>query len=250
MILHERREKPIRLCVAMCSLFAGCEVHESLWNRDPQVTVTRGSAVATWPDAQVLMRIEDASTDAAVSDAAVSDAAVSDATIGDSAVNDATTDLDAGEDTPDAMLEEEDDSGQRCTFRVTTLPLGGRYTPRNIGAIWIERSDGTFIKTLERWAGVRLRYLTHFRAANPTGNKVDAVTSGTLAMFRAHSVGWNLSDVNGQEVPDGDYRVQVEVTDDDKTGQTLTLPFKKTSGPFESSAPDAEHFTGVRLRCR
>jgi hypothetical protein len=235
----------------------GCEVHESLWNQDTQISVKEGRAVAAWSDAQVLERPGDASADAdAGTDAAmpVRDASVEDGAAMDGAALSDAGDLDdAGNEMADAMTPDAapvDDSGQRCTFHVNTLSLGGRYTPRNVGAIWIERSDGTWVKTLERWAGVRLRYLTGFRAANPTGNKVDAVTSGTLSMFRAHNVGWNLADADGHEVADGDYRVQVEVTDVDKTGEMLTVPFKKTRPPFESKLADQDHFRDIQLRCR
>jgi hypothetical protein len=63
-------------------------------------------------------------------------------------------------------------------------------------------------------------------------------------------VTWNLKDAQGQEAPDGDYQVQVEVTDDDKRGKTLSLPFKKTSAQFQASAANNEFFQDVRLRCR
>jgi hypothetical protein len=133
---------------------------------------------------------------------------------------------------------------------VTTLPLGGRYAPKNVAAIWVERTDGTWIKTLAVWAGVRLRYLTGYRRANPTGNKVDAVTSATLPAFGPRVVSWNMADAQGQEVPDGDYAVKMEVTDRDAAGQIFTFPFSKTRPPFSSTTGDTQYYTGAELRCR
>lgn len=247
MMLHEQRAKPMRFWLSLCGLCAACEVHESVWN-DDNVSVKSGKAVSAWADAQVLVRDGDGGLDAAVpqqSDAATLDAATSDAALGDASTDD---ELDAG-DGPDAALEPVDPS-KPCTFEVRTLSQGGRYAPKNIGAIWIARADGSWVKTLELWASVRFRYLEAYRAANTTGNKVDAVTSSTLRMPKAHTVNWNLKDAQGQEVSDGDYQVQVEVTDDDKPGKTLSLPFKKTSSKFQASAVDNEHFHSVRLRCR
>jgi hypothetical protein len=40
------------------------------------------------------------------------------------------------------------------TFDVTTKAPGGRYQPRNVGAIWVEDSSGKLVKSLEVWAGI------------------------------------------------------------------------------------------------
>ena len=248
MMLHERRAKPMRLWPFLCGLCMACEVHDSVWNQD-KIAVTQGSAVAAWLDAQVLSRDVDSGAVRLQPDAAAHDAAVSDA-----ALVDASDELDAGAgDAPDAMADaatEPFDPLKPCTFDVTTLSQGGRYAPKNIGAIWIARADGSWVKTLELWASVRLRYLEAYRAANTTGNKVDAVTSPTLRMPKTHSVTWNLKDAQGKDVPDGDYQVQVEVTDDDKRGKMLSLPFKKTSAKFQASAMNNDFFHDVQLRCR
>lgn len=250
MISHELRSKPIPLCIALC-LLGSCEVHETAFTQADEISVKRGSAVSAWSDAQLVVRPDHAAArNSATGDAAIEDAAAVDARVGDAASSDAAS-LDAAP-TTDAASADDITSGidARCAFRVTTLSLGGRYTPKNIGAIWIERADGTWVKTLQIWAGVRLRYLTNYRRANPAGNKLDAVTSATVAMFGSHVVGWNLKDAQGNEVPDGQYAVKVEVTDRDATGQTFALPFTKTSPPFNATLPDTQYFSSVVLRCR
>ncbi|MBK9033260.1 MAG: hypothetical protein IPL61_18640 [Myxococcales bacterium] len=62
---------------------------------------------------------------------------------------------------------------------VRTTPFGGRYQPKNIGAIWIETASGQYVKTVKRWANRRLRYLTRYNAASG-GDITDAITGATL----------------------------------------------------------------------
>lgn len=234
MIWHEPRLKPIPLWLALCTLSSSaCEIHDTIWTDPPQLSLTPGRAVSPWSDAQVLNR-EDASADAASEDAAPSDAGLgSDASGADAAPADPFEGID-----------------ERCVFRVTLLPLGGEYGPRNIGAIWIARSDGTWVKTLALWAGVRIRYLTEYRRANPTGNKVDAVTSATKSQLGERVFGWDLEDADGAEVPDGEYQVMVEVTDRDANGERLSVPFMKTPPPFRIMVPNTDSFSDIELRCR
>jgi hypothetical protein len=169
--------------------------------------------------------------------------------------------LDGGEwrdaSTADASLENEDedeDAGTQqtataCTFRLTTRAQGGRYAPKNIGAIWIEREDGTWVKTLKVWAGVRLRYLTTYLKANTKRDTTDAMTSATLRQHATHEVKWNLKDAQGQVAADGDYRVRVEVTDRSGDGQLLSVPFSKSDRALKVAADDSEFFVDVELEC-
>ena len=70
------------------------------------------------------------------------------------------------------------------TIRYTTLDQGGTFSPRNVGAAWVEDSSGAFVKTLDRWAAVSANRLSAWRAAS-NGNVVDAVTSATAAGYGA-----------------------------------------------------------------
>ena len=154
---------------------------------------------------------------------------------------------DAGDDFRDAGAQSA--ASASCSFRVTTRAQGGRYAPKNIGAIWIERADGTWLKTLKVWAGVRLRYLTTYLESNSARDTTDAMTSATLRQHASHEVRWNLSDAQGEAVPDGDYRVRVEVTDRSGKGQLLSVPFHKSSAALTLAPDDSEFFVDVELRC-
>jgi hypothetical protein len=137
------------------------------------------------------------------------------------------------------------ESAGTLTVTVTTKPSGGRYAPRNIGAIWIETGSGQFVKTLERWAGVRAADLRAWNAASggwgfsffgigaTTPDQMDAITAATLRTHQQHMVSWDMIDNDGQVVPDGPYVVKVEVADDRSVvGQAQ---FDKGAAPVDIS---------------
>lgn len=132
-------------------------------------------------------------------------------------------------------------------LRLTTLAQGGAFAPKNVGAIWVEDSNGKWVKTLATWTGITLRYLSRYIKANPTGNTVDAVTSATLNAHEEHTVDWNLSDAKGAPLPDGTYHVLVEVTDRNGPGQMLDLEFSKGAEPQQIAPADSLYFKDVEL---
>ena len=141
-------------------------------------------------------------------------------------------------------------SGQMPTtgmlrFTVLTKTLNGRYSPKNIGAIWIERASGEFVKTLELWAATRVRWLARWRAESGS-NKVDAVTSATLRSHMMHTASWNLTDASRNAVAPGDYKVVVEMTDHDGTGDSTEVPFT-VGDPLMLTPSDQTHFVNMTL---
>jgi hypothetical protein len=142
--------------------------------------------------------------------------------------------------------------GSTCSLSVsvTTTAPGGKYQPRNVGAIWIADDAGVFIKSLDVWGNRRLSHVTAWtaatKAAGVPGNKVDAVSSATLTAHRAHNVSWNCEDYNGQVVPDGTYRVYFEVTDSNNSGPNHFETFTKGPTPATAQA-NATNFNGIVL---
>ena len=132
------------------------------------------------------------------------------------------------------------------TFDVTTVNQGGRYAPRNVGAIWIETAAGSFVKTLEVWAGTRGRYLSRFNS-EAGGSRVDAVTSATLRSYSAHHATWDLTDVSGNDVASGDYKVVIEVTDHDGPGKSANVPFTYGAMPMMMMPSDQQYYTGMSI---
>ncbi|MFI5306235.1 MAG: DUF2271 domain-containing protein [Polyangiales bacterium] len=132
------------------------------------------------------------------------------------------------------------------SFDVVTVNQGGRFAPRNVGAIWIEDSSGKFVKTLKVWAATRARYLSKF-GTDAMSNRLDAVTSATISQFGAQHATWNLTDVNRAAVPNGAYKVVIEVTDYDGTGQNASADFTLDGMPHSVTAPDQQYFTGMKI---
>jgi hypothetical protein len=222
-----------------------CETRDSVFARHDPVTLTRGSAVNAWDAAQ---RLVDSGGETSLADAAPPDAApiIADAARATDAAVASDDDAAMASDAAVAVV----DAGPSAplVFRVTTLSQGGQFEPKNIGAIWIQDAGGKWVKTLAIWAGVSTRYLTHYCAANTTGNKVDAMTSATLPMQKAHEVTWDLTDCNRKSAPDGDYSVMVEVTDHNGTGQTLSVPFKKGAEAMMIAPANDAAFSDIQLR--
>lgn len=131
------------------------------------------------------------------------------------------------------------------SFSVLTKSLDGRYAPRNIGAIWITDSAGNWVKTLAVWARTREKYLMDFVATG--ANRVDAITSATISSHVTHQVSWNSTDVNGNIVPDGEYKVVMELTDSNAKGATASVPFTKSATPVQLLPGDASNFVQMSL---
>jgi hypothetical protein len=131
-------------------------------------------------------------------------------------------------------------------FDVQTLSQGGKYSPRNVGAIWIETSGGDFVKTLEVWAERRAGELTRWRNET-SSNRVDAVSGATLRSHAVHRVTWDLSDVSGNPVGPGDYKIVIEATDRDSTGASHEVAFTLGADPQVITPADGSAFSSMSL---
>lgn len=132
-------------------------------------------------------------------------------------------------------------------FDVTTVSQGGRYEPQNIGAIWVEDSSGKYVKTLEVWASIRAIYLSRWLSVNAWGDQTDAVTSATLRMQKPHHATWDLTDSSGKAVPDGDYSIYVESTDQDFAGDNTSIKFTKGPKAAVVMPSDEASFKSLKL---
>jgi uncharacterized protein (TIGR03382 family) len=124
--------------------------------------------------------------------------------------------------------------GLSVTF--TTTPNGGPFAPRNIVAVWIEDSNGAFVKTIGRWAATRVQYLLDW--IGKSGKDSDAISGATRSNHaNPLTVTWDLKDRNGTAVPDGTYTIRMELADADvSTGaQNHQGTFTFVKGPTGSS---------------
>lgn len=135
---------------------------------------------------------------------------------------------------------------EKVTFKVTTSSPGGKYSPKNIGAIWIENASGDFVKTLKLWADRRKQYLYTWNSASG-GNTVDATTGSTRSSHGTHEVSWDLTDKNGNRVQDGDYSLIVEMTDEHSQGPLASFKFPVGEASNTLTPTDKDYFHNIEL---
>jgi hypothetical protein len=124
--------------------------------------------------------------------------------------------------------------------------VGGRYQPKNIGAIWVQDKNGKLVKSLAVWAAIRRRYLTRYASAL-AGSSVDVTASATLSSHRAHHATWDMKDRSGATVAPGSYTLVMELTDGDMTGRSNTVAFDTNAGAQTLSPADAPSFGSLKL---
>jgi hypothetical protein len=129
---------------------------------------------------------------------------------------------------------------QGVTARFQTTSANGTYAPRHVTVVWIEDSNGNFVKTMGRWAGQRKNYLVAW-TAKAGANDADAVSGATLGdHLNFIQATWNLQDKNGTVVPDGTYTIKMELADSDAGTTTAnhegTFTFVKSPNPQVQTA--------------
>lgn len=97
-----------------------------------------------------------------------------------------------------------------------TQTAASSQATKNVLAVWIQNSNGTFVKTRMRfWGSGTNDHLPTWKS-NSSQNTVDAVTGATLksttnpTAFGTKTVTWDGTDVSGNIVPDGTYKVVIE----------------------------------------
>jgi len=135
------------------------------------------------------------------------------------------------------------------SFDVTPLSQGGRYSPRNIGAIWVQSSSGAFVKSLEVWAAQRRRYLTRYNTAvGSSSTNIDVTATATQSSLKPHHVTWNLKDRTGAAVAPGAYSMLIEVTDHDGSGQSYAVDFNVHADAATITPPSAQYYGAMSLQ--
>jgi hypothetical protein len=123
------------------------------------------------------------------------------------------------------------------TFTVRTVTDNGTYSPKHVLAIWVEDANG-FVKSRLVRANQRKQYLYKWMASS-NNNVVDATTGATLSSHQTHTVTWDCTGLDGNEVPDGEYYIFIEYTDKHAQGPWTTVTFTK--------GPDEVHITPADL---
>lgn len=131
-------------------------------------------------------------------------------------------------------------------FDFTTISNGKSYSPKHVLAVWIETEQGDFIKTLSLNANKRKKYLYSWNSSS-SGNTTDAITGETLLSHSSHSFDWNISNTDGDIVPDGNYKIIAEYTSEHDQGPILQLSFSKNDMQFNIQPENENYFESISL---
>jgi hypothetical protein len=168
------------------------------------------------------------------------------------------------------LIPPEDRAVGRCAFQFGDGPLNegtlkisfltkvshGLYSPRNYGAVWIEDVHSKYVRTLEVWAGSEHQnavvqwYVRSCRQElAAAGATPDAVTSATLPGPEIHELAWDGKASNGEVVPDGDYKVWMQVTEDEifPEGPFVGIAFTKGTSRQVTTVDETEGFKDIKL---
>lgn len=135
-------------------------------------------------------------------------------------------------------------------YTVRTVTYNGTYAPRNAGVIWITNSQNQFIKTLKIWAAsYRLTLIRWIQ--NSGNNTIGAITSASLSNHQLHNVSWDGKDYQNIEVPDGEYKINVEFTEHNATASNLgkfkSITYTKGNVAFFNTYPNEAYFSDLSL---
>lgn len=130
---------------------------------------------------------------------------------------------------------------------------GGRsYAPENILAIWVEDNTGKFVKTLIINAARYKTFLTSWKnstsAVGSAFNSVDALTGATNPNHGIRTSIWNGTDFTGKLVPDGIYRVCMELTETNSTGNFVYYTITKGKTADVQKPADMTSFSEILLK--
>jgi hypothetical protein len=80
---------------------------------------------------------------------------------------------------------------------------------------------------------------------------MDAISRATLRRHEMHQLTWDLMDLQGAPVPDGKYKIKIELADDNFAASAIaTVEFEKGPGPMMVMPQDAPPYTGLTVNYR
>jgi hypothetical protein len=117
--------------------------------------------------------------------------------------------------------------------------------------MWIEDNQGNFVKTLLAYAANRKTHLNTWEASTTAAgspfNTVDAITGATKSTHATRTCTWNGTDIQGNVVADGNYRLRMELTDKNSTGNFSTFTFTKGPNPENQTPANVPSFSSISI---
>lgn len=147
-------------------------------------------------------------------------------------------------------LNSEAQTAGTFTFKISPVAHSGSYGSKHLVAMWIENSAGTFVKTkLKQSGNGNLDHLATWTSKSAS-NVVDATTGATLSSYTPITVVWDGTNVSKAIVPDGIYKIWIELAWDNSktTGKTVTsFAFTKGTAAEKLTPANSSLFTDISL---
>lgn len=147
----------------------------------------------------------------------------------------------------------------RLVLDFTTVTQHGQFAPVNGGVAWVADAQTKWVHTFDIWISAYRSAIEFYLAAGgplySRSNQLfgvqpppDVITTATLPMHGPHAgETWDLKDVNGNEVPDGDYKIVIEIAEQ-RPEQVYELPFTKGGAPALWTLADGGGLADVKIR--
>jgi hypothetical protein len=128
------------------------------------------------------------------------------------------------------------------TIAYTTQTVDAFFAPKNCSAVWIETMTGAYVATIEVRCALRRPGLVYWQergCTDPDGLGPDVTTSATLKTHETtHEIEWTGLDFEGKGVPDGMYKLHIEITETDKEpGELNVVDIVKGPSPYTEPLP-------------
>ena len=133
----------------------------------------------------------------------------------------------------------------QSTFTTTAIS-GAKYSPNHVLAVWVEDSNGKYVRTLLLNAKTRKTYLYKWNV-NSGGDVTDAVTGATISTHKEHTVTWDLKDYAKNAVQAGTYKLCIEMTSENKQGPYSEIGFTVGGAAYTSNPANLSNFTNISL---
>jgi hypothetical protein len=145
------------------------------------------------------------------------------------------------------------------TLTFTQTPHTSFQGTRNVMAVWIQSSTGSFVKTRARNVGNGTKDHLPTWAVNSGGtagnatsancNVVGAISGATLTNFSTRTFTWDGTDASGNLVADGTYKITIESTWNHGAngGTVTTYTFVKGPNPDVQAPANDANFTNIAL---
>lgn len=136
------------------------------------------------------------------------------------------------------------------TVLVSTTSYNGQYAPRNVFAVWIEKEDGSYVKSLGRWAQKYRSKLQRWYSKSGNGSQgmTDAITSASrMNHGNVPALVWTIDDIADQPSTDGIYNIYFELNETNGGSKTTTAKIQISETPQVLSTNNASNINNIQI---